>query len=116
MNKKIIAEHIDFADSEYRSLYMSEDATLTVYLKSWDAKILKIIFSNTIQFSYKLESVTKQLYELPNGSSFLNEALLQAYGYMPSSYPYKLFHLEDIDNFPFIQVVAESVTVIKDRS
>jgi hypothetical protein len=114
MNKKIAFEHIDFADSEYKSLFMSEDATLTVCLKSWDTKILKIIFSNTIQFSYKLESTTKQLYELTGDFPFLNEALLQEYGYIPSQHPYKFFQLEDIDNFPFIQVVAESVTVVKE--
>lgn len=113
MNNKVVAENIDFADSEYKSFAMAEDATLTICLKSWDAKTLKIIFFKTIQFSYRLESTTKQLYEMTEGS-FLNEALMQEYDYIPTMYPYKLFQLEDIDDFPFIQVVAESVTVIKE--
>ncbi|WP_068471242.1 hypothetical protein [Candidatus Protochlamydia phocaeensis] len=115
MNKKIIAENIDFADSEYKSFHMSEEAVLTVYLKSWDAKLLIITFTHVIQFSYQLGSDPSNLFEIED-SPVLKSILVEAYGGIPNNNPFKLFIIEDIDKFPFIQVVAESVTVIKDRS
>lgn len=115
MNKKKIDSEIDFADSEYKSFNMSENYILTINMNNWQEKSFKIIFVNTIQFVYKLGDIPKGVFELSNDdSSFFNEALLLEYGYMPSQHPFKLFQLEDIDDFPFIQVVAESVTVVKD--
>lgn len=115
MSKKLAAEHIDFADSEYKSFYMSENYTLTVKMNSWKETPLSLIFSHAIQFSYKLGDVPKDLYEISNeDSTFLREALLMKYGYIPSDHPFKLFQIEDIDDFPFIQVVAESVNVVKE--
>jgi hypothetical protein len=114
MNKILAAEHIDFADSEYKSFHMSEDDILTLYLKSWDAKSLKIVFSQVIQFLYKLGDLSKDLYQSSNESAFLNAALSEKYIKIPLNHPYKLFELEDIHGFPFIQVVAESVNVIKE--
>lgn len=113
MNKKYAAIGIDFADSNYKSLHM-ENSNLTVHLDAWDGKIIKILFINTIQFMYKLESTPKKLYEVLDSNNFLNEALLQEYGYIPTAYTFKLFQLEDIDNFPFLQVVAEDVKVTKE--
>jgi hypothetical protein len=113
MNKKFAAEHIDFADSEYKFFHMSEDAILTIYMNSWQEIPLKLIFSHTVQFLYTLGDVPKDLYEISNNSS-LDEMLLKMYGYKPKDHPFKLFHLEDIYDFPFIQVVAESVVVVKE--
>ena len=47
-------------------------------------------------------------------SPFLDEALSREYIEIPIDHPFKLFQIEDIYDFPFIQVVAESVTVIKE--
>lgn len=77
-------------------------------------KTFAVVFFKTIQFLYRLGSGPKDLYEVQNDHSFLEEALLQNYGYKPTNHPFKFFQLEDIDDFPFIQVVAESVKVFKD--
>ena len=112
MNKKPVFDYIDFADSEYLSFHISEDATLTIYLKSWDAKFLNLIFNHVVQFSYKLGSDPSNLFEKKN-SHELEKILLEIYGIVPADNTFKLFILEDIDDFPFIQVVAESVSVVK---
>jgi hypothetical protein len=114
MNKKRVISGVSFADSEYMSFHMSEDATLNIYMKSWQEEPFRIEFKHSIQFLYRLGDVPKDLYELAGGSFFLDEALSQEYIKVPLDYPYKLFQLEDIDDFPFIQVVAESVIVIKE--
>ncbi len=113
MEKKRMGIGIDFADSEYRSFQMSEDASLTIYLNSWDAKTLRIVFSHVIQFSYKLASDPQSLYELVN-HPFLNESLMEIYGRIPPNDKFKFFQFEDIDDFPFIQLIAESVSIFKE--
>jgi hypothetical protein len=116
MNKKRAAPTIDFADSRYKLLHLLEDETLIIYLDSWQESPLKIIFKNTIQFCYKVGDVSKNLYEILDPSPFLAEALSHEYKdvSIPTNHPYKLFQLEDIGNFPFIQVVAESVEVLEE--
>ncbi|WP_068471244.1 hypothetical protein [Candidatus Protochlamydia phocaeensis] len=74
MNKKRIPPPISFADSEYQSFHMERDATLTIYMKSWQEEPFKVIFKHAIQFLYRLGDVPKGLYEL-NSSLFLEEAL-----------------------------------------
>ncbi|MFI0436103.1 MAG: hypothetical protein ACH350_10360 [Parachlamydiaceae bacterium] len=113
MNKQLAAPHIDFADSEYVAFQMTEHQNLTIFMKNWQEESLRIVFKHVIEFIYKLGDVPKDLYELDN-SSFLTEALQLKYTSTPPNHPYKHFQLEDIDDFPFIQVIAESVTVIKE--
>jgi hypothetical protein len=113
MNKKLAAKHIGFADSEYKSFHMSEDATLTIYLKSWDAKTLRIVFTHAIQFFYTLGNEPSDLFEIEN-SPEVDKMLIERYGRIPPDNSLKLFVLEDIDDFAFIQVVAESVDVFKE--
>jgi hypothetical protein len=114
MNKKLAAEHIDFADSEYVSLNITEDDVLIIYLRSWQEKTLKITFSNTLQFLYTQEDAIQDIYEILDVSPFLEKALSKRYIKLPLDHPFKLFQIEDIDDFPFIQVVAESVHVVKE--
>lgn len=114
MNKKLAAEHIDFADSEYESFHMTQDAILTIHMKSWKNEYIRVVFMHTTQFLYKLGDVPKNLYEFSVNTAFLNEALLQEYIKIPEHHPYKHYQLEDIHDFPFIQVIAESVEVFRD--
>ncbi len=114
MNKRKLSLGISFADSEYKSFQMSENSVLTIRMLSWQAQPFQVVFSHAIQFLYRLGDVPKDLYELSNYSPFLEDSLLQEYGYIPPSHPFKLFQIEDIDDFPFIQVVAESASIVKD--
>lgn len=103
-------EVANFPDSEFKDLWLSENSILTVNFKTWNAKLLKIEFPNTIQFFYRLESVPKNLCQVAT-SRFLDEALIAEYGHIPSKYPFKHFKFKDIDNFPFLEVVAETVNI-----
>lgn len=109
MKTSIVKLGIGFADSEYKSFQMLENNVLIINMSSWEERPFGIVFSNVIQFLYRLGDVPKDLYEISNNSPFLEEAVLQEYGYMPLDHPFKLFHLVDISGFPFIQIVAESV-------
>ncbi len=46
-------------------------------------------------------------------SEFLDDALSQKYEVIPKQQSYKVFQVEDIDDYPFIQIVAESVNIEK---
>lgn len=113
MNKKLALELIDFADSEFRSFSMSEEDNLTIYMKNWKEEPFRLFFKHAIQFTYVIGDVPKDLYELSD-SSFLKEAIQKRYIKMPLVHPFKHYQMEDIDDFPFIQVIAENVEVFKD--
>lgn len=36
MHKKRITSNVSFADSEYKSFHMTEEANLAIYMKSWE--------------------------------------------------------------------------------
>ena len=113
MKKKLVIPDFDFADSKYKSFSISEEGTLTINMQSWQEDPFKIVFLNVIQFTYKIGSVPKDLFESLESSLFLNEALSLEYENIPSNHPFKHFQLEDIYDFAFIEVVAESVRLIK---
>ena len=53
------------------------------------------------------------LFEIEELTDFFKEALIRERGSVHAQHPFKLFYIEDIEDDPFIQVVAESVTVHK---
>ncbi len=114
MDKRELFLGISFADSEYEFFKMSENSVLTIHMLSWQAKPFQVVFSNTIQFLYRLGDFPKDLYEMLGDSIFLQEALSREYVHIPTDHPFKLFQMEDIYDFPFIQIVAESVNIIKE--
>ncbi len=114
MNKKIALPFTSFADAEYECLELCKNDTLTVYISSWEEKILKLIFTDTVQFFYSQGDVIKNVFQIVDDTILLKEALSRRYIKIPENHPYKLFQIEDIYDFPFIQVVAESVNVVKE--
>ncbi|MFI0436086.1 MAG: hypothetical protein ACH350_10270 [Parachlamydiaceae bacterium] len=116
MNKKKANEQFDFADSEFESFHMYDrEKTLKIHLTSWDEKELCIVFCNPIQFSFKEGDTISSFYEIENNSILLNEALSLHYAKIPPSHPFKLFQIWDINDFPIISIVAESVSVSKGK-
>lgn len=73
----------------------------------YHAKILEISFKHVIQFSYQLGSGPAELFEKEN-SADLEKILIESYGYIPLDKTFKFYTLEDIDDFPFIQIIAEA--------
>ena len=62
MKKEKVAAPFSFADAEFKSLELSQDGDLIIYLTSWDEKTLKIIFLNAIHFSFKSTEMLCQGY------------------------------------------------------
>ena len=113
MKKQLGFPGIGFADSEFESFYMNDrDNTLAIYLTSWDEKELCLLFSNPIQFSYMLGDAISDFYEISD-SQMLAEALSQKYIKIEKHQEFKLFQIWDINDFPFISIVAQSVNVTK---
>lgn len=48
---------------------------------------------------------------MPGNSPFLENALSHVYIKVPIAHKFKLFQLQDIYNFPFIEIVAESLQI-----
>lgn len=114
MNKITSISNIDFADSEFKSFEFDIDnSSLIVYLNSWDDKIIKCIFFDMIQFVYKPGDVVEGVFEIFEGSDFLEESLKLIYEKRPLNHGYKLFQIKDIEDFSFIEVVAQTVHIVK---
>lgn len=103
----------DFSDSEFNSFTMTDDYELTLYMKNWQEIPMRVIFKNVIQFNFSLGDIPENLYVITESTPFFQNALKQEYGIIPAEHPFKLYYLNDIDDYPFIQVVAESVVVLK---
>lgn len=113
MLKKLGFREIGFADSEFESFQMNDrQKNLKIFLTSWDERELCLIFSNPIHFSYTIEDGISELYEIQNKSELLDQVLAQ-YSDKIDTHQFKLFQLWDKNDFPFINVVAESVNVTK---
>ena len=116
MNKRKATEQFDFADSEFESAHMYDrEKILKIHLTSWDERELCVIFFNPIHFSFKEGDAISNFYEIENNSALLNEALSIHYKKKPASHPFKLFQIWDINDFPIISIVAESVSVSKSQ-
>jgi hypothetical protein len=113
MNKTLVAPRIDFADSEYRSFHMSDDGTLTIHMKNWQEIPMQLIFFHPVKFLYSTGDVPKGLFEIKDNSTLLNEVIVKMYGHPYKDHKYKLYQLEDIYDFPYIQVVAQSAEVVR---
>ncbi len=112
MMKKII-EHIDFADSAYHSI-KTDGSKVIVLLTSWDGRMIKLTFSDVIQFVYKLCDGTQEIVESNDQTVFFQEALKKRYGTIPSHHPYLLYQILDLDDYPYIEIVAKRVDAIKE--
>ena len=53
------------------------------------------------------------LYEILDSNDIVEKAISEQYAHPPSMHSFKLFQFEDIGDFPFIQVVAETANVTK---
>ena len=108
---KEIVLNLDFADGTYKSCEMpGED--LIVLINSWDDRIIKVTFHNTIGFIYKIGSFVSGLYEITN-DPFQKEVLALYYENTPNNHPFKTFAIRDIEDSNFFEVVAERVSAIK---
>ena len=111
MNMKIKATKVDLTNARLESITM-DDQTFTLIIDSQEEKSMRIVFFNPIQFSYNIGNIIQDLYQLTDDPPFLRKAMSLIYEKIPDVHPFKLFQLIDINDFPFIEIVAESVQVI----
>jgi len=98
-----------FFDSEYLSQqYSEQDETYSVHLMLWNGKLAKIVFSDTIGF-YVFPNVgfPMGLRNEESPSVFFHDALLTEFEKTPEQHEYKCYEVIDIDEMPFIKVVAK---------
>lgn len=108
-----ISERIDFADSEFKSCYLDRiNDNLIVYLNSWDDNLIKIVFLNTLHFSFKWGDIVNGLYQIDK-DEFYRESIA-CYGEIPKSLEFSRFSIIDIQDSEFFKVVAEDVVVTKE--
>src|SRR5690349_11652557 len=110
MNKKIIADHIDFNDSEFRSIEV-KDELITLYITSWDDRTIKAEFINPIYVTYTFGDTGAFILEVDDKNE-VQEKLLCASNEKLNP-KYKLYYIEDIYDFTYMKIVAESVNVVK---
>lgn len=110
--KKLAAPEIDFADAGFKSFEVTSQKS-TLYLNSWDDKVIRLIFFKPIGFSFKIRDILSEFYEISNDSPFLLEVLSRYYEKIPQNHPFKVYQIIDINDLPVIEIVAESVSVQK---
>lgn len=93
--RRSIDYQIGFADSEIIS-FQSDKNSLLIFLKSWDEKILKFEFSNSIFFMIYNNWYISDICEMNNPKN-MEKALLMVYADPPKLHPYKAFQFIDID-------------------
>jgi len=117
VERKEAAYHIDFADAELISFTMNENSNLIIYILSWDDRTITLNFNNIIYCAYNGGFQIVEFYEIRN-SPFLNKVLSEKCGKISDKSIYKHFQVEcldDADDEPCIEIVAENVTVTKDN-
>lgn len=114
MNRNIVFPNIDFADSEFSSITISEKQNYArITLISWDNRELEITLVNPILCSYQLGDVVANFYEALEPTKILEKAIAENYETPPPTHPFKLFQLVDVQDFSFVEIVAESASIIK---
>ena len=104
-----------FFDSEYLSQdYSWQDETYTVHLQLWNAKPAKIIFKGVIGFCvFSIMAFPMGFRYEASQSKLLHDALSTLYKTIPENHEYKCYEIIDVDEVPFIKVVAKGYEFVE---
>ena len=104
-----------FFDSEYVSqTYSFEDETYTVNITLWNNKPAKIVFGGVIGFQvFSICDPIGLKCEMPP-SQFFHDALAAEYVKVPEQHDYKCYEIINVDEMPFIKVVAQKYEYFAD--
>ena len=114
MDNLIAISDINLAGSLFKS-YEVNFETMIISLSGTNGENFKIVFQTPIQFSFKKGKQIQGLFQSTKASPLLNEALLLRYVHVPEVHPFRPFQLLDMSDLPFIEVIAESATIIEDQ-
>ena len=115
MELQAVATGISFADAEL-TCYEKSDASLKVYVSTWDESPVDLLFEDVIRVLDNDASGIAGLYVVSGSSEFLESALGRLYETeAPRGHPYKHYRLLDVDGIPTLEVVSSSVSVTRRR-
>lgn len=78
MKKILIAQEIDFADSELRNIEMLINQDVVIYIDAWNAKTIKMFFSEFIYFKFNGGFQISDSYEIINSPLLKNTLALRS--------------------------------------
>ncbi len=114
MVKLLACPEIGFEDSEFESFQMIDSQNiLKIFLTSWDERELSLTFFNPIQFSYEVGDAISNFYEIQGNLKLHNQPFSGYFEQITKNQSFKLYQIWDINDYPVINVVAETVKVIK---
>lgn len=98
----------DLADSDLISYaYSAKNENITLFIKTWNCKTLKISFSDQILFIYDGYDFVEIFCEQKNkNNELLVKSIEKIYFKQERDHPYRLFQLVDVNYNPSIQVIA----------
>lgn len=104
-----------FFDSEYLSQQHSwQEETLTINLELWNSKPAKIVFVDIIGFQVFSICDPIGLKCEMSPSQFFRDALAAEYEKAPEQHDYKCYEIINVDEIPFIKVVAKGYEYFAD--
>lgn len=110
MVNKIIDTTLDFADAEFQTFSLAENNELTLILKLWNDTFVSLVLTDVLKFNYSKGDIIKDIYE-NDESQLLNESLLDCFVKIPEHHSFKLYQLVDVQDYPFIEIVASAINV-----
>jgi len=115
MDKLLCFPDVSFADSQYKGFRLTLNNELSIFLTSWECKKIQIKFFDVLEFRYELESIPKELYEFSKGSKSILKAKENNFQNYSATLELKFYQFEDIESFPFFQVIASSSAIFIDN-
>lgn len=116
---KKLGAGIGFDDSEFKCCEINKKENgydVIAYLNSWDGHLIKIVFFNTILFSFRSGYDVEGLFEMDEDEFFKKAISIGGEEETSDSKRFKKFSLIDIDDVEFIEVVAKGVVVTKEEN
>ncbi|MCL2709380.1 MAG: hypothetical protein FWE95_00735 [Planctomycetaceae bacterium] len=99
---------VDFFDSEYLSQqYSDQDDKYIVCLTLWNNKPAKIVFDGVIGVCAFSNTCPIGLRYEASPSHFFQDALTSAFEKIPEQHGYMCYEIIDVNEEPFIKVVAK---------
>jgi hypothetical protein len=99
---------VEFFDSEFLSQeFLCQDETFVVHFLLWNNKPAKIVFDGVVGFCVFSNNALAGLRYEVSPSEFFHNALSSLYETIPEQHAYKCYDIIDVDDMPFIKVVAK---------
>lgn len=107
MNKEI-KFGTGFADAEILEYHRNRD-DCNVVVKTWNDRFVKIRFLDVVGVNDIGIGDIRGIFEVDGSTTFLENVLAQVYTSIPATHPYRQFQFVNLDDEPYLQVVAAGI-------